>query len=134
MAGVFAHSTTFNVTIATVLTPIAELTTITGLEVTADEIDVTSHESADGFREYVGGLRDAGSVSIEGNFIGDASQEALLTLLKSGDISDMTIVFPDSTATWTFKGFVTAFSTDAPMEDKLSFSATIKVTGVPTLA
>lgn len=134
MAGVFAHSTTFNVTIATVLTPIAELTSITGLEVTADEIDVTSHDSTGGFREYVGGLRDAGSVSLEGNFIGDASQEALLTLLKSGEVAAMTIVFPDSAGTWTFEGFVTAFSTDAPMEDKVSFSATIKVTGVPTLA
>lgn len=134
MAGHFAHGTQFSVTVATVLTAIAELTSITGVEITVDEVDVSSHDSEDAFREFTSGMKDAGSVSIEGNFINDASQTALYDLAVSGETVAMEIVFPDSLGEWTFDGFVTSFSTDAPMDDKISFSATIKVTGKPTLA
>lgn len=134
MAGKFAFGTIFKVTIASVLTPIASLTSITGVELSADEIDVTAHDSPDGYREYAQGLRDSGSVAIEGNFTGDTSHEALKTLFDSGDTVAMSITFPGTLGNWTFNGFITGFSTDAPMEDKLTFSATIKVTGKPILA
>lgn len=134
MAGVFAHGTVFKTTIATVLTEIAELTSITGVEISVDEIDVSSHDSVDAFREFEPGMKDAGSVSIEGNFINDSTQEALYTQLVSGDIVAMEIVFPGTTGKWAFSGFVTSLSTEAPMDDKISFSATIKVTGKPILS
>jgi predicted secreted protein len=136
MAGVFAHSTILNVTYGETptLSPIAELTSITGVEISVDEIDVSSHDSVDAFREFEAGMKDAGSVSIEGNYIGDASQKALYDLAVSGSTVAMSIVFPGSTGSWTFDGFVTSLSTDAPMDDKISFSATIKVTGKPILS
>lgn len=134
MSGKFAFGTVFSVTVATVLTPIAKLTSITGVEVTADEIDVTAHDSSNGYREYVQGLRDSGSVSIEGLFTSDASQIALKTLFDSGDSVAMKIDFPASAGEWSFNGFVTGLSTDAPMDGAITFSATIKVTGKPTLS
>jgi predicted secreted protein len=134
MAGKFAFGTSFSVTVSSVLTPIASLTSITGLDLSADDIDVTAHDSADGYREFVQGLRDGGTVSIEGNFTGVASQEALKTLFDSGEVVAMEIGFPDAFAEWQFNGYVNALSTDAPMDDKASFSATIKVSGKPILS
>lgn len=134
MAGKFAKSTVFSATIGTVLTPIASLTSIGGVDITADDIDVTAHDSTDGYREFIQGLKDGGSVTLEGNFTHVASQIGLKTLLDSGDVVAMKIEFPDALATWTFSGYVNALSTSAPMEDKISFSASVKVTGKPVLA
>lgn len=134
MAGKFAHGTVFSATISSVLTPIASLTSITGLDLSADDIDVTAHDSADGYREFVQGLRDGGTVSIDGNFTAVASQEALKDLFDAGETVAMTITFPDDIAEWQFNGYVNAFSTSAPMDDKAGFSATIKVSGKPILS
>lgn len=134
MSGNFAFGTKFSITVDSVLTPVAKLTSITGLELTADELDFTAHDSPNGWREYGQGLKDAGSVSIEGNFTNDASHQSLYNLFVSGDTVEMSIEFPATLATWTFEGFITGFSTSAPMEDKISFSASIKVSGEPTLA
>lgn len=134
MAGKFAKSTVFSATIGAVLTPIASLTSIGGVDITADDIDVTAHDSTDDYREFIQGLKDGGSVTLEGNFTHVASQIGLKTLLDSGDVVAMKIEFPDALATWTFSGYVNALSTSAPMEDKISFSASVKVTGKPVLA
>jgi hypothetical protein len=117
---------------------IAELTNISGLETTLETIDVTSHDSADDFREYIGGLLDGGEIGIEGNFIGGDTdgQIGLNTdhLLKT--VQDFVITFPTAiTATWTFSGLVTKFKAgDFKMDGPVSFSASIKITGKPVLA
>jgi len=134
MSGKFGFGTTFSVTIADVLEAIAELTSISGPEISVNEIDVTSHDSPDGYMEFLPGLKDGGSVTIEGNFENDASQLHFQTLIDNGVAVPMEIAFPNALATWTFDGFVTAFSTDAPHDDKIDFTATIKVTGKPVLA
>lgn len=134
MAGKFAHGTKFSVTVDSAFVAVADLTSITGVDISVDEIDVTSHDSVDGFREFEPGLADAGSVSIEGNLTNVTSQSNLYDLLLSKSKVAMKIEFPASLATWTFTGFVTSFSTEGPMDDKATFSATIKVTGKPVLA
>ena len=133
MAGVFAHGTVFSVTLNSTLTAVGDLTSISGVELSADDIDMTSHDSDDAWREFSGGLKDGGTVSIEGNFTNDSSQTGLLDLV-GGEPVAMTIAFPDSKGTWSFNGYLNAFSTDAPMDDKITFSATIKVSGEPALA
>jgi len=115
---------------------IAELTGISGPSISADTIDATSHDSADAYREFLQGLRDAGEITIEGNFIpGNAGQIALKTDLDDGSSDAYTITFPAAMATtWTFSAIITAFSTDAPFDDKASFTATLKITGKATLS
>ena len=44
----------------------AGLTSINGLELSADTIDVTTLDSDGGYREFIGGFKDAGEVSLEG--------------------------------------------------------------------
>ena len=134
MSGYFANGTVFSATVSNVLTPIAELTTITGLELQADDVDVTSHDSTDKYKEFAQGLRDGGEISLEGNFMYDSSQVALKTLFDAGTAVAMTISFPSSAGEWSFNGYVKEFSNDAPFDDKLVFAATIKVTGKPTLS
>ena len=60
-------------------------------------------------------------------------QKDLYDLFESGETEDFTILFPNDMGSWEFKGVVTGFSTSADLEDPLSFSATIKVSGKPTL-
>ena len=44
------------------------------------------------------------------------------------------ITFPDSAGTtWTFQGFMTNYEPKVPLEDKMTASATIKVTGGVTI-
>jgi predicted secreted protein len=128
--GVFAHGTTL--TLGSDL--IAELTNVSGPTIAVDTIDVTSHDSADKFREFVAGLKDGGEISVEGNLITAVQGNLILTNVASGDEEDVIITFGDGPATFTCKGFATAFEPGAPHDDKLSFSATFKITGKPVLA
>ncbi|MDD4985866.1 MAG: phage tail tube protein [Dehalococcoidales bacterium] len=116
---------------------IAELTNIDGVQVTQETVDVTSHESADGYREYIPTLRDTGEINIEGNFIGGDSdgQLGLEDDLNAGTLQSFTITFPYAlSATWTFSAYVTAFKAGGfPVDGKVPFSATLKVSGKPTL-
>lgn len=118
-------------------TAVAGLTSIGGLELSADTIDVTTLDVTDGYRTFIQGLKDAGEVSISGFFdAGDTTgQQALLTALDAGTETAMTIVFPTTIGyTWTFNAIVTGFSTGAELEDAVTFEATLKVSGKPTLA
>jgi predicted secreted protein len=115
---------------------IAELQTISGPNMSADAIDCTSHDSDNMFREFIAGIKDGGEISIEGNAVfSDAGQIALYTDLVDGSIDAYTITYTlgAGAPTITFNALVTAFATEAPYDDKLSFSATLKVTGKPTL-
>jgi predicted secreted protein len=112
-------------------TEVGELTGITGPSMSGETIDVSNHESADGFREFISGMKDGGEISMEGNFIeGDAGQAALLASLISGAVESFVVLFTDG-AQFAVSGIVTAFEPDAPFDGKISFSATIKVTGKP---
>ena len=124
----------FGTTLALAGSVIAELDIIGGVNVTAKDINVTTHASPDGYEEYIQGLRDGGDVAIEGNLIASDSngQVGLLTDFNAGTIQDFVMTLPDGT-TWTFKAYVKAFSTEGPKEDKLKFKASLKVTGKPAL-
>lgn len=112
------------------------LTSIGGLELSADTIDTTTLNSDGGYREFIGGFKDAGEISLEGYFDATAGvgQKELYDRFESGVTEDFTITFPVTMKTkWEFKGVVTGFSTSADLEDAVPFSATIKVSGKPTL-
>ena len=133
MAGNFGYGTALKLG----STEIANLTSISGPSYEAETIDVTAHDSADDyFRDFIAGLRDAGEVSFEGNFDPDGATHKHATggvpyLLEEGTLEDFVIVFPDGTQV-AFEGFVTAWEPDMPFDDKMTASATIKVSGKPT--
>jgi len=116
---------------------VAKLTAINGIETTAEAVDVTTHQSADYYKEFIAGLLEAGDVALEGNFDAtDANgQIAMLTDMNARTARDCTITFPSSTGTvWSFNGIITSLKIgDAPIDGLIPFSATIKPTGKPTL-
>ena len=125
MAKVRSVGTTFKMGASTATTAIGGLTSIGGVEVSADTVDVTALDSEGGYREFLMGFKDAGDVSLEG-FLDDADtgQAAAYSALESGDVQKCEIAFPN--------GIVTGFSTSASLEDAVTFSTTIKVSGKPT--
>lgn len=113
------------------VTAIAELTSIGGLELSADTIETTTLDNADGYRTFTQGLKDAGEVSLSG-FFDPTDHQGLLTDFEAGTSTAYSIEFPGG-AKWAFNAIVTGYSTGAEMEDNVSFEATLKVTGKPTL-
>lgn len=116
---------------------IGGLTSIGGIEITADTIDVTTLDSDGGYREFIGSFKDGGEVPIEGFFEPDeaSGQVDLQDSLDSGLAEDYKITFPTTPAAeWSFKGVVTAFKVgDVDVDGTINFGATIKVSGKPTL-
>jgi predicted secreted protein len=131
-SAVSAHGSLFKVGGTTV----AEITSISDA-MSADELDVSSHDSASKWREFIPGLKGK-EFTLEGNFLpANATQNGtagLISLLEAGTVTAMSLVLSDSASTtYTFNGFVREFSITAPVEDKLGFTSTIRVTGVPTI-
>lgn len=115
---------------------IGVLTSINSPELSADTIDTTTLDVADGYRTCEQGLKDAGEVSVSGHFdTGDAGQIALKTAFDAGTLAAVVITFPTALgATWTFNAIVTKYkSGEATLEDTLGFEATVKISGKPVL-
>lgn len=120
-------------------TTVAELRTISGPSISADAIDVTTHNTPTPFRRFIAGLLDGGEVSFDLNFI---PQEATHSY-SAGILKDMLartrrniqIVFPDSgLTTWTLPIIFTAFEMSSDPAEVLQASVTAKVSGPPTFA
>ena len=118
-------------------TAVAEINSVGGVKLKADTIDVTSHDSASGYKEFVLGLKDAGEVQIEGNFIpGDTNgQIQMMTDFANNTLSAYTIDFPAAMAAqWSFNAVITGWETlDAKTSEKAGFRATLKISGVPSM-
>ena len=119
-------------------TTIAEVSNISGPGLSMDTIDVTSHSSADGWREYIAGQLEAGEITFDINYI---PTEVTHNLAKGllGDLAAKTrrnfqLVFPDAgSTTWKFTALVTGFEPSEPVDDKLAASVSLKLSGKPTL-
>jgi len=111
-------------------------TSINGIEISADTVDLTALDNSSGYREKEPGLKDGGEVTVSGFLDGaDEGQTECMTLLASGEVKACQIVFPTKIGkTWSFNAGVTRFSTSAELEDGIKFDLTLAVSGQPTLA
>lgn len=112
------------------------LTSINGIEITAETIDVTAMDNTSGYREKIPGFKEVGDVTASGFLDGDnEGQEKVYELLNSQAEADFAIEFPAKIGkTWSFKGYIAGFTTSAEIGDAVTFEATIIVTGQATLA
>lgn len=116
-----------------VFTAIANVTSIKGPEIKRDTIDVTAHNTANSWREFVGSLKDAGEISLDVNY-DPAVHDELVADFEDSDPRDYKLVFPVTPAVaWSVKALLTEFSSEAPFDDKLAASLTLKVSGKPTI-
>lgn len=112
------------------------LTSIDGLDLTAETLDTTTLDSDGGYRTFTGGFKDGGEVSVSGYFMPEEGegQDELYAAFEAGGAEQYSIEFPpELAAKWEFSAVVVGFKTGADLEDLLSFEATLKVSGKPTL-
>lgn len=116
-------------------TPVGGLSSINGVEVSSDTTEVTALDNTTGYREFLGGFKNGGEVPTEGYLDGeDQGQDAMYSALEDQQIHDFAIQFPEAIGkTWNFKGIVTKFATSVSTDDAIKYSATVKVSGKPSL-
>jgi len=109
---------------------VAKLTKIGVPKLTKEKIDVTTLDSAGGYREYIGGFRDSGELDIEGYATGDAGQTTLKSNYESDDNVSFTIEFSNG-RTCTFDGYVSEYEEgEATMNEAVKIKAKLTVSGV----
>lgn len=128
-AAAIGHGSSFSIYNGSTYDAVAEVQDITPPNYSRDAVDATSMDSPNTFREYIAGLMDAGEASIELIFVPSAT-DALLTALMAGT-GQFQVEFPNGVKVQ-FSAVVTAVSQAVPNEDKMTASASFKVTGKPT--
>lgn len=116
---------------------VAEVLDISGPNMTMDTIEVSSQDSANGWREYIAGWRDAGEVSISANWIPASSTQdgtaGILSKFLDSDLHNYQIITPqcDGTETYTItlRGIVTGFNVNLPLTEQAKVDFSIKLTG-----
>lgn len=115
-----------------VFTAIGSVTSVSGPEIERETYDVTAHDSVDGWREFIGGLKDAGEVSIEVNY-DPRVHDDLIDDFEDTKPRNYKMVFPGGIGEWDLNLIMTGFSQQAPVDDKLSAELKFKVSGKPTI-
>ena len=117
---------------------------VSGPDMSRDTHDVTDMDSGT-FREFIGGLVDAGEVSFEANFLPrDPSQNqsdgGFMAEFDRGSCDSRgrwRILLPECegepSAYFEFDGIVTGQAIEMPMDDVMGFNGTIKLSGRPSL-
>ena len=120
-----------------VFATVAEVLEITPIDMERDSIEVTNHDSADGYREFIPGLRDAGEFTIKANWLpANATQDGTTGLLKQWDddnTHNFELLLADGATKRAFTGFLTQYKNDTPLEEQQTLECKIKLTGKPVL-
>ena len=95
-------------------------------------VDTTTHDAEDGWKTFVGGLKDGGTLELTGNYdSGDSGQGTLRDGL--GTEESCVVTFSDS-STCSFDGIIGAYNVSNPLDDVVEFTCSIKITGPVTYA
>jgi len=125
------YNSTFGIFNGVSYVNVGDIQTITPPGYSRDAIEATHMTSPNRFREYIAGLMDAGEASIEYSYT-PAVSEVVLTAMLAG-VGSFRITHPNG-VTLTFSAVVTAWTPGIPMDDRMTGSASFKVTGRPVLA
>lgn len=103
----------------------------------ATEIDVTDRDSPSGFREFIQGLKDSGSMDFTVNYdpaeASHAAATGLPSLYTSGDTRGWRITLPDDgVSEITFDAYVSQFQVVPQFDDALIGNVTLRIAGEVT--
>jgi predicted secreted protein len=118
-----------------VYTDLAQVISIKWAGHKRDAIDVSNVDSTANYREFIGGMRDGGEVSVgviydEAN----ATHAQITTDLESDVITNYRIALPAPISkVWTLPGLVTSIGREIPFEGKVTLEFTIKISGQPSV-
>lgn len=108
---------------------IGEINSIDGPTKSRETIEVTRLEDVDGYRQYIAGLREPGTVTLNMNFTRE-NYDLLNADFESDTIQTYAIELPDEDETvFTFSGFVTELPISIPIGDKITCDVTIQISG-----
>ena len=131
MAKVRALGTTisFNAKTIGALTSIGEITP------DSEELDATTLDSGDGYREFLQGFKDSGEVTLSGYYDkDDDGQQALIDGYGTGGAKTVAIAFPDQSGSATFQAYVKSYTLGAADVDGIvGFGATLRISGEVTI-
>jgi predicted secreted protein len=101
-----------------------------GIDVTM--IDITSHDSSGGFKEFLGGLKDAGTIDLTGKYdYSNVGQDYLKD--NPGVSAAFVVTFSDGTKA-SFSAIIGGYQVTNPLDDAAEFSCSSKITGAITWA
>lgn len=106
---------------------IEEVYEIGELPVERETYDVTSH-NASFYREYIMGLFATSSLTMSANYV-KAQYDALFALVGTGAIGYYRIAYPADNSTHVFQAFISNVSPSNALDDRLTYSLTLTVTG-----
>lgn len=108
---------------------VAEITSIKGPGKKRDTIEVTNLDSTGGYKEFIGGFREGGTVSLTMNFT-RASYDLMNTDFELEDPQFYSIEIPDTDhTTMEFAGFVQELPLNISAKDAITADVTILVSG-----
>lgn len=108
---------------------IGEINSIDGPTKSRETIEVTRLEDVDGYRQYIAGLREPGTVTLNMNFTRE-NYDVLNADFESDTIQSYAIELPDEDETvFAFNGFVTELPISIPIGDKITCDVTIQISG-----
>ena len=115
---------------------IGALTSIGEITPDSEELDATTLDSSDGYREFLQGFKDSGEVTLSGYYDkDDDGQQALITGYGNGEAKAVSIAFPNATGGATFQAYVKSFTLGAADVDGIvGFGATLRISGEVTPA
>ena len=112
---------------------ISEINSISGPGMSRDTIDVTSLESTGGYREFITGFRNAGTITLAMNFT-RGTYDTMKEDFESDDLQNYEIILPDDdNTTLEFEGLVTELPLNIPADDKVTADVTLQVSGQVTV-
>lgn len=121
-------------TVTTTFVDVGQVRDISGPSMTQDAVEVTARDT-NKWRAFTPGLRDGGEVTFDLIYDPTLSSHSatdtttgLVYFLLNGSTKTFRLVMSD-TNYFSFSGIVTAFTPESPLEDAMTASCTIKVTG-----
>jgi predicted secreted protein len=128
----FGLGTVLRISISSVMTAVPWCQSITGPDETFDTIDVTTHSSTGGYREFITGLADGGELTCTINWHDDeAAHTALQDALTARELTGFQLLWPgyDTLNLADFDGYVTGLTRASPTDAQITRDLTIKITG-----
>jgi hypothetical protein len=134
--GLTAAATSANTTAGVDYANVAYVQSMGGPGLALDTEDVTTHDQATAWEETVGTVLRSGEISLDlvydPNETTHAATSGLIARLKNKTFAAFQVVFPGP-YTWSFLGYATGFEPSEPHDEALTATATIKISGQPTL-
>lgn len=98
-----------------------------------DQVDVTHFGSPQRRREFIAGLTDSGTASLQMDHVPASATDVFVEAWRaSGQTRALRLTYPNASSV-TFSGYVLTYQSSIPLDDKMTASLEIKVTGAVTI-